>query len=498
MNGSSNKRLLTIGIFVVILGVLIFLAWRYLGTAAFVRTSLSGLTLGSLFFMVAAGLTLIFGLMDVLNFAHGAMFMLGAYMGWQFYTNPTFIFGLAPLVFAFVTGLLLLPIIKPYLLRWDIPEGWQNSLPKIAFVLMIVLFILGVWGLNIANLADTAMVAITTTTENNPLSEISVQESLAVFWFRPLLLFLAGLIGAVGIAKPGDRTQLATHDNIKKNIIITGLLLVGTILLTIFRSSLPKWVLLMNGNLRFFFSILTAVLFGFVFGTAIEITLIRPLYKRATFVVLMTLGLSFVIREVVQVLWTPLAYQMVRPPFFAQAGKAATIWEWFRNGNATLDVFGVTFPTYRLFIIFLGIIMFLSVYLLMTKTRLGMIIRAGVQDPEMVEALGINVRRVFTIVFALGVGMAALGGIGAAPFIPIQPLMGDTYQMQGFITVVLGGMGSYVGAFIGALTLGLARAFGDYFALKLSLSPAIAEASTVIIMIVVLLIRPSGLFGKKE
>jgi branched-chain amino acid transport system permease protein len=134
----------------------------------------------------------------------------------------------------------------------------------------------------------------------------------------------------------------------------------------------------------------------------------------------------------------------------------------------------------------------------MTRTRLGMIIRAGVQDPEMVEALGINVRRVFTIVFALGVAMAALGGIGAAPFIPTQPLMGDTYQMQGFITVVLGGMGSYIGAFIGAMTLGLARAFGDYFALKLSLSPAIAEASTVIIMIIVLLIRPSGLFGKKE
>jgi branched-chain amino acid transport system permease protein len=142
--------------------------------------------------------------------------------------------------------------------------------------------------------------------------------------------------------------------------------------------------------------------------------------------------------------------------------------------------------------------MFIFITVLMTKTRLGMIIRAGVQDPEMVEALGINVRSVFTFVFALGIAMAALGGIGAAPFIPIQPLMGDQFQMQGFITVVLGGMGSYVGAFIGAMTLGLARAFGDYFALKLSLSPAIAEASTVIIMVIVLLVRPTGLFGKKE
>jgi branched-chain amino acid transport system permease protein len=363
---------------------------------------------------------------------------------------------------------------------------------------MVVFFVLGVWGLDIMNLADTAMVAITTSTTADPLAEIAAQEPIAAFWVRPALMFLAGLVGAVGVAKPGDRNEFATHDSLTQDILVVVGLFIIAVLLTIFRNALPEWVLLMNGNLRFLFSIVVAVIFGFVFGAVIEITLIRPLYKRATFIVLMTLGLSFVIREVVQVLWTPLAYQMVRPPFFAQQGRAATVWEWFQNGNATLDIFGVTFPTYRLFIIALGIVMFLFVFLLMTRTRLGMIIRAGVQDPEMVEALGINVRRVFTIVFALGVAMAALGGIGAAPFIPTQPLMGDTYQMQGFITVVLGGMGSYIGAFIGAMTLGLARAFGDYFALKLSLSPAIAEASTVIIMIIVLLIRPSGLFGKKE
>ena len=116
----------------------------------------------------------------------------------------------------------------------------------------------------------------------------------------------------------------------------------------------------------------------------------------------------------------------------------------------------------------------------------------------MVEALGINVKRVFSIVFAIGVGLAALGGIGAAPFVPVQPNMGDAYQMQGFITVVIGGMGSYGGAGIGALLLGMARAFGDFLALKFKMSPAIAEASTVIVMIIVLLVRPSGIFGKKE
>ena len=107
-------------------------------------------------------------------------------------------------------------------------------------------------------------------------------------------------------------------------------------------------------------------------------------------------------------------------------------------------------------------------------------------------------KRVFSIVFAIGVGLAALGGIGAAPFIPVTPNMGDAYQMQGFITVVIGGMGSYGGAGVGALMLGMARAFGDFLALKFNMSPAIAEASTVIVMIIVLLVRPSGLFGKKE
>jgi len=200
----------------------------------------------------------------------------------------------------------------------------------------------------------------------------------------------------------------------------------------------------------------------------------------------------------IQLLWDPLPYAMSRPPLFSQPGKAENILAWFSGHNTTVDIMGVTFPSYRLFIIALGGLMLVALTLLLKYTRLGMIIRAGVQDREMVEALGINVRRVFTMVFALGAGLAALGGIGAAPFIPVEPVMGDRFLMQGFITVVIGGMGSTTGAAIGALLLGLARAFGDYLALKFSLTPAISEASTVIIMAIVLLARPSGLLGKKE
>jgi len=496
---NDRKRLyLTLLIVLVSLGGLTAGGIAYVGPEALLRTTLSGLTLGSLFFMVAAGLTLIFGLMDVLNFAHGSMFMLGAYMGWQLYTNPTFIFGLLPLAVSLAAGVMLLPLLKPYLIAWNLSDFWTKMLPRLAYFLALVFGLLAVFQLDILSLADTAMVAITTTSSNNPLMELSAQEPLVRFWIRPVLLFLSGGMIAFAQAKPGDHTASASSDNRVRSILLAGALLGAAVLFTLFKDTLPEAVLLMDGNLRFLLALLTAGTFGILFGVIVEMLLIRPLYQRAFFIVLMTLGLSFVIQEVVQVLWDPLAYQMVRPPLFAQQGKAATVVEWLQNGSATLDVFGVTFPTYRLFVIFFGLLMFAVITIIMTRTRLGMIIRAGVQDPEMVQALGINVRAVFTFVFALGVTMAALGGIGAGPFIPIQPLMGDKYQMQGFITVVLGGMGSYVGAFVGAMILGLARAFGDYFALKLSLSPAIAEASTVIIMVIVLLVRPAGLFGKKE
>lgn len=494
----NNKKIL---IGVIILGVTIgvfYLLYKSAGQQAFIRTALSGLTLGSLFFLVAGGLTLIFGLMDVLNFAHGSMFMLGAYIGWQLYTNPTFIFGMLPQLLAFAAGVMLIPIIKPYLIAWELPDKWVKILPKLGYVLALALAVVSFIGFDIMGLADTAMVAVTTTTAGNPLAEISAQEPLAHYWFRPVVIFLSGALIAFASSKPGNKTEFAPKEKLFPRILIPIGLFVAAVIATLIRESAPIAILLMDGNWRFVIAILVSIIFGFVFGAVVEITLIRPLYVRPTFIIILTLGLSYVIRELVQLLWDPLAYQMVRPPQFAQSGKALSFMEWLQNGNATIDIVGVTFPTYRLFVIVLGILMFIFITVLMTKTRLGMIIRAGVQDPQMVEALGINVKSVFTVVFAIGVTMAALGGIGSGPFLPIQPIMGDQYQTQGLITVVIGGMGSYVGAFVGAIILGMARAFGDYFALKYSLSTAVAEASTVIIMIIVLLARPQGLFGKKE
>lgn len=496
---SMRKFWQNYGTWLIIAGILALLSWigfTTMGQLSFIRTMLSGLTLGSLYFMVAAGLTLIFGLMDVLNFAHGAMFMVGAYLGWQFYTNPTFLFGLAPLVCALLAGMVTANTLRPFTIRWNIPEAWQSPLRKSLNIAGIIIGVVAAAGLDFIGLAETALVSAMVAA--NPLAEATPQEALNIFWYRPVLMLVAGTLLALAASRPGDKTQVTHGSESRRSLIFFVLLLALTVLLTLVRESAPIAVLQMDRNLRFFLALIVGTGLGAGLGAVIEMSLIRPLYDRLLYQVLVTLGLSYVLRETVQLLWSPIAYQMDRPPLFSGPGKAASIWEWFSTNNTTIDVWGVTFPSYRLFIIFLGILMLIALGLTMKYSRLGMIIRAGVQDRTMVEALGINVRRVFTIVFMLGASLAALGGIGAAPFIPVTPLMGDTFQLQAFIVVVIGGMGSYSGAAIGALLLGLARAFGDFLALKFQLTPAIAEASMVIIMAIILLVRPAGLFGKKE
>jgi branched-chain amino acid transport system permease protein len=320
----GNRR--KIGLYIGIAAALIVLVALYFvtGKQAFIRTALSGLTLGSLFFLVAAGLTLIFGLMDVLNFAHGAMFMLGAYIGWQFYTNPTFIFGMLPAVLSLAFGILLIPLIKPYLITLNLSEKVQKNLPKLLYILAGLAALVAFWQFNILSLAKTAMVAATVTNASNPLAEISLQEPMARFWIRPVMLVISGLLLAIAVSKPGDKSEFAPKEKLGKNLIMPIALLVLLIVSILVREQAPVTVLLMNGNLRFVLAIVAAVLFGILFGTIIEVTMIRPLYVRPFFIVLMTLGLSFVIRELVQLLWDPLAYQMSRPPLFATVGKAAT------------------------------------------------------------------------------------------------------------------------------------------------------------------------------
>jgi branched-chain amino acid transport system permease protein len=162
----------------------------------------------------------------------------------------------------------------------------------------------------------------------------------------------------------------------------------------------------------------------------------------------------------------------------------------------------------EIFIPIIGIVVLVAVWLLLQRSRLGMVIRAGVQDREMVEALGINVRRVFTQVFALGVGLAALGGVLAAPSIGLSNVMGESFLLNALIALAIGGLTSYPGAALGSLLVGLLQQFIiKYGQIGIPIpftetifkpSPPIVPASTILLMVIILLILPSGLLGKKE
>lgn len=465
---------------------------------------LSGLTLGALYFLVASGLSLIFGLMDVLNFAHGVLFMIGAYFGFTAYANPRLILNTLPFALALLGG--------AQAGRWLgglLPVSFKRrrldaSFLALIFILALALLLIGVRGFDLEILA-----AATATASGGAVATEIAQEAASAFLPRIALLAAAGLLLGVGLSRIGA-AEIRQRTRWTSSVI--GLILVAAAFALVpLRTPGEVWLLGVSSNVRFILALVVGLLAGAGLGALIETSLIRPLYSRPIYQILLTLGLSFVGTELVKSVWGTAGFYMDIPAFFSGSGDncpSPSLWSWFSDHCQSIDVLGRPFPSYRLFIIMLGLVMFVVIALLLQKTRLGIIIRAGVQDSEMVQALGINVRRVFTLVFAVGSALAAVGGVAAAPFLGVNLGLGAEVQLQGFISVVIGGMGNYVGAAVGALLVGLARAFGDQLVLSgihlpwmdgvLRMSPSIARASTVLIMALVLLLRPAGLFGKKD
>ncbi|HEY3367399.1 MAG TPA: branched-chain amino acid ABC transporter permease [Symbiobacteriaceae bacterium] len=212
---------------------------------------------------------------------------------------------------------------------------------------------------------------------------------------------------------------------------------------------------------------------GFLLGWLTERFLVRPLYKRPLFLVLLTLGLILVLDESVKIIWTANPQGLVIVPALA----------------GTVSVLGQPFAIYRVFLIVFGLTMIVLTWWAVNRTRVGIIIRAGVQDSDMVQTLGINVRQVFSLVFAMGVGLAAMGGIATAPFNGVYPGMGGEFLLKAFIVVVIGGFGSTVGTALGATVLGLTEQFLPWF------FPKFAAVAPMAVMVLVLLLRPEGLFS---
>lgn len=303
-----------------------------LSLGAFGTIVLSGLLQGMLLFLVASGLSIIFGLMDVLNFAQGSLFMIGAYVGWQVQHAPEM----------------------------------MNIVP--------------------------------------------------------------------------------------------------------------------DPNLRFVVGVIAAILVGAALGVVLERGLLRPLYVRPVFQLVATFGVSLIALEVVRAIW----------------GTSPRTWTSDFVLNEGLFVFfGQTFSNYRLVVIGVGILVVISITVLLQRTRIGIIIRAGVEDSQMVEALGINVRLVFTGVFTLGCAVAAFGGVMAAPFLGASNAMGSEFLLGAIAAVVLGGLGSYEGTAIASVLVGLTRAVVAAFSVRYLNMPVLETMTPMFLMAAVLLLRPRGLFGKE-
>ena len=510
---ANRTRLITLAV----LAFLFFTAVQGMETDDWLITILRGLSVGMITFLVAAGLSLILGLMDVLNLAHGEMFMVGAYVGWTVFVRPdTFVDMLAPLLLTAV-GFVLLPAWRGWLQKVPILQKQAKLWPWLALILGAVLlwiayarFPLAIWNPDVyAESPITYSLALTQETLELPTVPPPASWPLGL-----LGTLLGGSLLAVAVAGFGLRQQSgAASNHIGRGTLITAAILLALGIVTFFiNSNITNFLLNMSSTARFFVAMGVATGLGFVLGGLIEVALIRPLYDRPIYQLMITLGLSFIVIEVVRAIWGRPEFTMPKAALFSGSGDgcpATSFGDLIANQCSTIILFNGRIRSYNeVFIIFVGLIVLALVWLILQRTRIGMIIRAGVQDSEMVEALGINVRQVFTFVFAMGVGLAALGGILAAPSIGLSTDMGTRLLLLALIALAIGGLTSFPGAAAGAILVGLLQQFIiKYGQIGINLpflvepfkpSPPLVPASTVLLMVIILLILPQGLFGRNE
>jgi len=483
----------------------------------FVITLLRGLSVGSLTFLVASGFSLIFGLLDVLNLAHGTLFMIGAYIGWTVYVRPdTFVDLLTPLALI-LSGFLLKDVWAIIAQRFPVEGRMRKVLPWIGIIISVLILVGGlrnypfaIW--DVGSYAQSPVsISYLAGQGLNILSPPATFETAS-----PLLVFsgliLGSLLLTLSLSLFSAGKQIVTRKISWRSFVGFTVVMVAGVLIFVFNDTLTNFMAGLNTNWMFLIAVLVAVLSGAGLGTLMETSLIRPLYVRPIYQLMLTLGLSAIGIEVVRAIWGRPGFTMPRPELFAGTGEgcpATSLAEWWQHHCSTMIFMDGRIRIFNEILIpIVGIIVLVSVWILLRRSRLGMIIRAGVQDREMVEALGINVQRVFTQVFALGVGLAALGGVLAAPSIGLSNAMGESFLLNALIALAIGGLTSYPGAALGSLLVGLMQQFIiKYGQIGIPLpftdavfkpSPPIVPASTIILMVIILLILPNGLLGKKE
>lgn len=233
------------------------------------------------------------------------------------------------------------------------------------------------------------------------------------------------------------------------------------------------FVLMMGGN--FWLALVVVPLVVGMIGLIVERFLVRPLYGRGIdYPLLLTFGLSYIMVELIRIAFGTTGYPFDTPELLQGA----------------VDIGIGYFPLYRLFVLGAAAVVLLALWLFLEKTSYGLIIRAGARDPQIVRVLGVDVSRVWLVVFGVGTGIAGLAGVLAAPLQGVIPEMGSTILAEAFVVTVVGGMGSIGGAVIAGLLVGVVVSMTSLFA------PEMAKVSIFALMAIVLLVRPQGFFGR--
>jgi branched-chain amino acid transport system permease protein len=228
---------------------------------------------------------------------------------------------------------------------------------------------------------------------------------------------------------------------------------------------------------QFWLSLIVCPLLLFVIGAVVERFFLRRVHVFGhVHELLLTFGLAYILTELVKWVW-------------GNFPLAVNIGGWL---GGTVNIVGITYPVYRIFIFFCGALVGLIMALILYKTRLGIILRAAVNDSLMVNALGINVPLVFMGVFAFGAALSGFAGVIAGPLLSTYPGMANEILIDAFVVIVVGGFGSLGGALIASLLIGELQSFGVMLFPKLSL------VLVYLLMALILIIKPAGLFGEEQ
>jgi len=221
-------------------------------------------------------------------------------------------------------------------------------------------------------------------------------------------------------------------------------------------------------------ALMSAILVGAI-GAGIERFLLRQLAGKELAQVLVTLGISFMVADLCLMVWTGDPISVDNPPGL----------------DGATNILGFLFSTYRMAVILIAVVIAAALWLLLDRTRLGAMIRAGVDDPQMARVVGIPVPRLFTVVFALGAGLAGFAGIIGAPILSVYPGLDQDMLPLALVVVILGGTGSLPGSLVGSFVVGMLYIYGQA---KL---PELAYFVLFLPMVLILALRPQGLFGRQ-